>query len=156
MLSMKSLLSKPDAAKISVGDKPEFDISGNAHKRIDHTTPPGISPKPVFTSRDPEPEETEDDIAFRRNRAAARQQGQPLEESNTVHVSKADRANEDFMAGLKQAAIDKGQDAKCDLADKTPDWVRGYNTVKRSTWWDKANDKLTGWAANLGNSMARR
>lgn len=155
MFNLKSLLKKP-TDKPTVGNKPEFDITGNANKRIDHNTPAGVIAKPVFKDTTPEEPDDEETKQYKLARAKARAAGVPLQEANTVKVSKADRENVEFMTGLKQAALDKGNDVDRDLSGYSADWVRGYKVVKRSSWWDKVNDRLTGIAANLGHSYGKR
>jgi len=154
-MNLASLLNKKEKKPV-VGPKPEFDITGNANKRINQDTPPGIIAKPVFKDTTPEEPDDEETRQFKLARAKARAAGVPLEEGNTVQVSKKDRENEEFMAGLKQAAIDKGNEANRDIQQQSLDWQRGYKTVKRSGWWHKFNDRLTSTLADLGRSYGKR
>ena len=79
-----------------------------------------------------------------------------LSEGDTVMITKSDRENTLFMMGLKQGVKDKGNDAKPDLDGKPEDFIRGYKLVKRTSWWDKTNDKLTRWASEFGKSYGNR
>lgn len=128
-------------------EEQEFDFYGTANKRIGPNTPKGHSPSPVFSDADlddDEPSEDDTDLPV------------PLEESNVIQVSKADRENVAFMSGVKLAVQDKSNDVSRDLDGYSEDFIRGYKTVKRTSWWDKANNKLTQWAASLGNSYGNR
>lgn len=81
-----------------------------------------------------------------------------LQESNTVQIHKVDRNNPDFMKGLTQGAIDKRDNGNTDLKDKSEDFKRGYLTakppVRKDSWYDRMNNKVTGWLADLGNSRS--
>jgi len=66
-------------------------------------------------------------------------------------VSYADRHNHEFVSGFRIAVQDKKTNSYRDLKGYSPDFIRGYKTVKRVGWWDKANARLTQWASNLGN-----
>lgn len=79
-----------------------------------------------------------------------------MNESNIVKVSKADRENILFMTGVKTGVKDKADGINRDLEGYAEDFVRGYKIVPRDSWWNKANAKLTQWAADLGNSYGRR
>jgi len=77
------------------------------------------------------------------------------ESNNNITVSKKDRENVMFMSGLKQGVLDKGNEVKRDLSGDHEDFQRGYKLIKRDSWWTKANDRLTNWAASLGNSYGK-
>jgi hypothetical protein len=49
------------------------------------------------------------------------------------------------------ALKDKKENETRSLSGYPDDFIRGYKTVKRAGWWDKANAKLTQWAAGVGN-----
>jgi hypothetical protein len=140
MISLKKLLKESDDAP---------DMFGTADKRIGPETKKGFSPTPVFkqaTSDDDDSSEADKKLDI-----------VPLEEeSNTIKVSKADRENVQFMSGVKLAVQDKAHDKKRDLNGLPEDFIRGYKTVKKTSWWDKANDRLTQWVSSFGNSYGRR
>ena len=154
-MNLASLLNKKEKKPV-VGTQPEMDITGTAHKRIDQDTPPGIVANPVFKDTTPEEPDDEETKQYKLARAKARAAGVPLEEGNTVQVSKKDRENVEFMTGLKQAALDKGNEVDRDISEYSLDWQRGYKTVKRSSWWTKFNDRLTSTLADLGRSYGKR
>lgn len=143
MISLKKLLKESD----------DFDMFGTADKRIGPETKKGFSPTPVFgkTTADGEPKDTEKSDTDKKLDVI------PLEEmGNTIKVSRADRENVQFMSGVKLAVQDKAHDAKRDLSGYPEDFIRGYKTVKRTSWWDKANDRLTQWVSSLGSSYGNR
>lgn len=123
-----------------------YDAMYGANKRIPPNRPPDKT-KPMIKVDEPEPEKKPEtsntaDIA--------------LQEDNTVRISKSDRNNQHFMAGLKTGVLDKGSDYKRDLNGEDPDFIRGYKMVKREGWWSRINNKLTGLASDLGHSYGRR
>jgi len=83
-------------------------------------------------------------------------EGDITESGHSVKISKSDRENTLFMMGLKQGVIDKANDVKSNLDRVPEDYIRGYELVKRASWWDKTNAKLTQWASELGNSYGKR
>lgn len=126
----------------------EPDFYGTADKRIGPDTQPGkATGAPVFKK----PENDDDD-----DEANKKLDISPLEENNIVKIARADRENIAFMSGLKIAVQDKAQDVKRDLSGYSEDFKRGYNTVKRTGWWEKANDRLTNWFSALGRSYSGR
>ena len=141
MISLKKLLNESDDAP---------DMFGTADKRIGPETKKGFSPTPVFKQG------SGDDSDAEKQDADKKLDIIPLEEGNTIKVSKADRENVQFMSGVKLAVQDKAQDNKRDLSGLPEDFIRGYKTVKRTSWWDKANDRLTQWVSSLGNSYGKR
>lgn len=157
-MTLSSLLGKQKTDKLKLGQPPEFDITGNAHKRITPLTPSPEHPKPAFTDREQDNDDDEETIAFRQARAHARSLGKPLQEEtdNILKVSAADKENPQFMSGVTIAVKDKAQNKKRNLDGLPEDFIRGYKSVKRSSWWTKANDRLTQWAADLGNSYKNR
>jgi hypothetical protein len=141
MISLKKLLRESDDAP---------DMFGTADKRIGPETKKGFSPTPSFK----QPSDGDDDDT---TDADKKLDIIPLEETgNTIKVSRADRENVQFMSGVKVAVQDKAHEAKRDLSGYPEDFIRGYKTVKRTSWWDKANDRLTQWVSSLGNSYGRR
>lgn len=142
MISLKKLLRESDDAP---------DMFGTADKRIGPETKKGFSPTPVFKQSS----DGNDDDA--KSDADKKLDIVPLEETgNTIKVSKADRENVQFMSGVKLAVQDKSNDVKRDLSGLPEDFIRGYKTVKRTSWWDKANDRLTQWVSSLGTSYGNR
>lgn len=142
MISLKKLLKES-----------EPDFFGTADKRIGPETKKGFSPTPVFGKKSDDA--TDDDA---KKDADKKLDIVPLQEADSVHVTAADRQNPEYMMGLKQAVKDKGADFKRDLTPGkySPDFIRGYTSVKQTSWWDKANAWLTQKAAELGNSYGRR
>lgn len=131
----------------------EPDFYGTADKKIDGGTPYGrATDVPQFSGRGG------NDKKGSGNEDPKKDFKQfPLEERHeTVKVSRADRENPEFMAGLKQGAIDKGYDVDRDLTGYSKDFIRGYRSVPQDSKWDKFNSKLTGFLANLGNSYGQR
>jgi hypothetical protein len=141
MISLKKLLKESDDAP---------DMFGTADKRIGPDTKKGFSPTPVFKKG----ADTDDDSATQD--ADKKLDIVPLQEGDTIKVSKADRENVAFMSGVKLAVQDKAQDHKRDISQLPPDFQRGYKTVKRTSWWEKANDRLTQWVSSLGTSYGNR
>jgi hypothetical protein len=142
MISLKKLLKESD----------DFDMTGNAHKRIGPDTKKGFSPTPVFGKKNAQGEPEDDE----KSDADKKLDVIPLQEGDTIKISKADRENVQFMSGVKLAVQDKAQDNKRDISQLPPDFQRGYKTVKRTSWWDKANDRLTQWVSSLGSSYGNR
>jgi hypothetical protein len=144
MISLKKLLKESD----------DFDMTGNAHKRIGPDTKKGFSPTPVFGKKNAQGEPEDDE----KSDADKKLDVIPLQESENLHITAADRQNVEFMKGVKQAVKDKAADFKRDLTPGKymPDFVRGYTSVKQTSWWDKANDWLTQKVAAFGNSYGNR
>jgi hypothetical protein len=71
-------------------------------------------------------------------------------------IARADLENVEFMSGINMGVQDKKQNTNRSLSGYPPDFVRGYKMVKRESWWSKANDKLTQWAAQMGQSYGKR
>lgn len=82
--------------------------------------------------------------------------GDITESGHSIKIPRSDRENTLFMMGLKQGVIDKANNTKPKLDGTPADYIRGYELVKRDSWWDKTNNKLTQWAAELGNSYGNR
>lgn len=61
----------------------------------------------------------------------------------------------DEAMGRKAGLKDMLQDVKRDLTQYSPDFVRGYNQIKRQKSWDKWNDRLTRLLAALGSSRLK-
>ena len=70
-------------------------------------------------------------------------------------LSNADRESPQFMSGFHLAMNDKLQSRGRNLSGYPSDFVRGYKVVKRTSWWDKTNARLTQLAADLGSSRLK-
>jgi hypothetical protein len=137
------LKTKRDKIPLKKRDFDLYDATYGSPKRIPPNRPPDKPIKPMIKLDEPKPEKTPKYEPF-------------LEESNTVRVSKADRHNIIFMTGLKQAVQDKTNNVKRNLRGDPEDFVRGYEMVKRDSWWNKFNNKLTQWASDFGHSYGKR
>lgn len=72
-------------------------------------------------------------------------------------ISNNDRMNPAFMSGVRDAIKDKLKDEHPrDLEGHTEDYIRGYSTIPKDSWWDKANDRLTQFVTMLGRSYGNR
>jgi hypothetical protein len=140
-------------AELDLGPLQETeDMYGTADKRITADTPKGISPRPVFKGSKKDDEEDDD-----KKKKTDHFKIGPLQEAlDVASISKEDRENVAFMSGLKMGVKDKSANRRRDVKDYPEDFVRGYNMVKQTGWWDRFNDKLTNWASSLGHSYGRR
>lgn len=81
----------------------------------------------------------------------------PLQEViDSLQLSEEDENNTAFLTGVKLAVNDKATHKSRNLNGYPEDFVRGYKTVKKSSWWDRVNAKLTNAAASLGKSYGSR
>jgi len=70
-------------------------------------------------------------------------------------ISDAYRESPQFMSGVYLAMQDKLQRRRRNLSEYPSDFVRGYQAVKRTSWWDDINARITQLAADLGSSRLR-
>lgn len=128
------------------------DMFGTANVRIGADTPRGTTPTPVFKKKI----KSKDDDEEEKKKADHFKLGPLQEAMEHAGISKEDRENVAFMSGLKMGVNDKAANRKRDVSRHPEDFQRGYNTIKRTGWWEKFNDKLTNWASNLGQSYGPR
>lgn len=145
-------MTPPEGYDGQIGEGLEKILKGKDHDVYDatHNTTPipktdaiGIHPKPMIRVDEPDAKPDKGDGEFPLG---------ALEEG----IAPEDRENVAFMSGVKMAMTDKVQNKTRNLNGLPEDFIRGYKTVKQSSWWDKANAKLTSWAADLGNSYGKR
>jgi hypothetical protein len=77
------------------------------------------------------------------------------QESMNEAINPMDRENVKFMTGVKLGIQDKAHNVQRDMSKYEDDFVRGYQSVKKDSWWSKTNDKLSQWASELGNSYGK-
>lgn len=74
-------------------------------------------------------------------------------------VSRNDLKTPAFVEGMKLAGRDKKEGVRKDMKGMSGDFVRGYEAVMDyqntggDSWWDRANEKVTKWVADLGTTF---
>lgn len=74
-------------------------------------------------------------------------------------ISREDLRNPAFVEGMKLAVQDKKKGVRRELGGASGNFVRGYEAVMDyqntggDSWWDRANDKVTKWVADLGTTF---
>lgn len=67
-----------------------------------------------------------------------------------------DSNSNSFKTGVKMGLRDKQRGEFMKLRGMPPDFIAGYNSVNKSSLWDKANNKLTQFLGNMGYGNSRK